>query len=212
MNYNVKLTPLHLRSEVLGFLDEKKFSRVIDVGASGNSWAKQHLSHWVDVNPGDEGGGVRGFVGNINFPDVWREVLEDVASNGKYDFAVCTHTLEDICNPAFVVQMLSKISNQGFIAVPSKFQELSRGVENSWRGYMHHRWIFNQEGDAVIAYPKLNFVEFLGPLDNVAAMSSAANAELQWWWRGQPDFAVVNGDYLGPSGGAVIQYYSGLLS
>jgi hypothetical protein len=74
---------------------------------------------------------------------VWSKIEEDVSKNGKFDFCVCSHTLEDIINPEFVQSMINKYCKSGFVAVPSKYQECTRNIPHNgtYRGYIHHRYI-----------------------------------------------------------------------
>ena len=55
----------------------------------------------------------------------WTELLEIVSKSGKYDFAICRHTLEDIENPQFVTKKLQQVAKAGF-AFPSKFMEMEK--------------------------------------------------------------------------------------
>lgn len=44
----------------------------------------------------------------------------------KLDFAICTHTLEDLDNPGPVWELLPVVARRAFVAVPSKHAELRR--------------------------------------------------------------------------------------
>ena len=149
------------------------------------------------------------FRGNITNIIVWEEVLDYVAKNGKFDFCICTHTLEDISSPIFVATMLSRIAKEGFVAVPSKYVECKR-LGESYRGYIHHRWIFNMENDVFKAYPKQNFIEYETHLDKIADNYVKENAELQIFWENEIDLKIVNNDFLGPTVDSVKEYYKDL--
>jgi hypothetical protein len=77
------------------------------------------------------------FQGDINEEIFWDEISEH-----KWDFSICTHTLEDIRDPYFVLSRLIKHSQAGFIAVPNKHTELSSIRSHLYVGYCHHRWVF----------------------------------------------------------------------
>lgn len=198
------------RTHILEYLKSNNFNRVIDIGASANSWAKDYMTHFFDIVPSNTPTKAIGFFGNICHEDSWTQVLEDVEKNGKFDFAICTHTLEDICNPDLVVKMISKIAKRGFNAVPSKFVEMSRH-ESHWRGWIHHRWIFNKEENDIVAYPKLNFIEHFSDMDKLSNLKTDDNQELQWCWQDECKLKFVNNDYLGPSLQHVLSYYLNLL-
>jgi len=207
------------RDHILSHLKEKKYSRVIDIGASANSWAKEYMTHYFDiVQPDVEMSGVKGFHGNICHVESWDGVLKDVEKNGKFDFAICTHTLEDICNPDLVAKMLTKIAKKGFNATPSKYIEMTRHEFTNqkpagfWRGWQHHRWIFNKEHNDIVAYPKLSFIEYMGEFDKLAEQKHIDNEELQWCWQDECIIKFINNDYLGPTPMAVFEYYRNLLN
>jgi hypothetical protein len=64
-----------------------------------------------------------------------------------FDFAICSHLLEDIRDPIWVCSELRRIAHAGYIEVPSRIVEQSLGVENPRQaGYYHHRWLITREG------------------------------------------------------------------
>lgn len=66
----------------------------------------------------------------------------------QFDFAVCSHLLEDVRDPIWVCSELSRIAKAGYIEVPSRITEQSLGVEHPrYAGYHHHRWLItNTDG------------------------------------------------------------------
>jgi len=219
------------RPDVRSYLRRKKAEgpfRVLDVGGSlGSSWLQGLSDAFLDLLPSDACTALDNctmFTGNLNEPGGWAQVLAHVQQHGKFDFASCTHTLEDIANAPFAMAMLSRVARAGFVAVPSKYSELHRGGgEQPWahRGCLHHRWIFAPRGGAVVAFPKLNALEYLNALD-VHAGGDPRHAELSFWWRG--DFfeaeaagptrrflsgsaMVANGDFMGPNARAVVKMF-----
>lgn len=195
--------------EVLSYLTSKPIKpTVIDIGASYNPWCGDFITATVDMN---EVGipNIIQFRGDMNNIIVWEDVLKYVSENGKFDFCVCTHTLEDISNPIFVATMLSRVAKEGFVAVPSKYVE-SRHNGGPCRGWLHHRWIFNVENDSIIAYPKLPFTEHLKVLNEVATKFHESVTELSFYWNESCDIQIVNGDFF-PSEIFAIQIYNNLL-
>ncbi len=59
----------------------------------------------------------------------------------QFDFAVCSHTLEDIRDPIWVCHELQRVAKAGYIETPSRAEEQSFGVHGSWVGWSHHRWL-----------------------------------------------------------------------
>jgi hypothetical protein len=102
------------------------------------------------------------FQGDIDLSDVWNRLFEYVDKNGKFDFAVCSHTLEDITSPHQAILNLFKIANAGMIAVPSKYIE-TRKWENlggvQYLGYNHHKWIYTVKNGVLYGYPKMGCIE-----------------------------------------------------
>ena len=60
----------------------------------------------------------------------------------QFDFVVCSHTLEDVRDPIFVCKELNRVAKAGYIEVPSRLVESTKGVERPFYcGYYHHRWL-----------------------------------------------------------------------
>ena len=194
------------RTSALDYLCAKKFKRVIDVGATMHGWSSEYLSHYVDILPWNNAN-VHGFIGNICLYSTWKPILEDVRRNGKYDFAICSHTLEDISSPQFVCEMLCEIANEGFIAVPSKCEELTRNINGPFYGHHHHRWIFNKEGNKFVGYPKLNFIEYTDWSD---VKNDCSYNEIKFFWKDSFSLEIVNNDYMGPNCDSMYGYFRNL--
>jgi SAM-dependent methyltransferase len=85
-------------------------------------------------------------------PDTW--VVRDICdrepwpfADRHFDFAVCSHTLEDVRDPIWVCSELMRVAKAGYIEVPSRLEEQSYGFQGPWVGWGHHRWLIDLEGD-----------------------------------------------------------------
>jgi hypothetical protein len=108
--------------------------------------------------------------------------------------------------------MFSKIAKEGFIAVPSKYWELIRH-EGNWRGFIHHRWVFDIRDGEFFGYPKQSFLENCHYIESWAKKNrnTVDNVELQFFWKDEIKLQVVNNDLLGPTAGHVVEYYKNLV-
>lgn len=68
-------------------------------------------------------------------------------ADGQFDFAVCSHTLEDVRDPIAVCDELIRVARAGYIEVPSRLEEQSYGFQGPWAGWGHHRWLIDLDGD-----------------------------------------------------------------
>jgi len=202
------------RNKVTAYLEKNTkngtFKTILDIGASASGWSAPYVTHYVDVNVWSHDSGKTGFIGSATSVDLWKKITNWVKFNGKFDFCICSHTLEDISNPQLVCEMMPKIAKEGYIAFPSKFSELIRHPGKPFLGWVHHRWIFNKEGDRVVAYPKLPFLEY----ENWTSLSNDTQSscwELQFFWENDFTIQTVNNDYMGPSEHAVYEYFKKLL-
>lgn len=130
---------------------------VLDVGG----WAEPFWrADWVlDLMPYE----TRGLYGEGPDPDrerfsadTW--VVRDVCDrdpwpfeDDRFDFAICSQTLEDLRDPVGVCRELQRVARAGYVEVPTRLAEQSAGVEGDWPGWSHHHWICDLE-DGGIAF------------------------------------------------------------
>lgn len=144
--------------------------RVLDVGG----WASpfNRADYVMDTNPYE----TRGWYGTVGLPksqggerefftkQTWiqRDICDRTPwpfGNKFFDFAICSHTLEDIRDPLFVCSELVRVSNAGYIETPSRMAEQSLGWESPLiAGLSHHRWLVEIEGNHVRFTPKYHCV------------------------------------------------------
>jgi hypothetical protein len=211
------------RSEILNYLksikENNKNFKIIDIGGTYDGWSWPVLDAIVDINKCQDNR-VKQFQFNICDHDSWSDLIDYVKQNGKFDFAICTHTLEDLSNPLLVCQQISKIAKSGYVAIPSKFIELSRlsqtGLEvningKGFRGYIHHRWIFQIENNKFIAYPKLNFLDADDFFDSIAKLDLSIR-DLNFMWENKLELNIINNDFMGPGSSEVIKMFRDGLS
>jgi hypothetical protein len=197
------------RAEVIAYLEANQPKRVLDIGYSAVPWSSKFVTHYIDIRSANDFSKTA-FIGDINFPEVWAAIEKDVLENGLFDYCICSHTLEDIINPVYAASMINKYSKAGFIAVPSKFIEMKQ-IEGAYRGYIHHRYIYNFENGKLVGYPKLNFMENDHRFDYIADQLTFENSELQLFWSDNFELRIINDNYMGPSKSAVLNYYNNLL-
>ncbi len=161
--------------------------KIIDIGGA-NSFAHGMLDALIDIRQ-PQASAKHVFVGDIDRPEVWDDVLQHAVDHGKWDYAICTHTLEDINNPVYAASRIELIANAGLIIIPSKFRELSR-FSGSFRGFIHHRWIFDVVDGALTAFPKINFIED-SYFDSMASRLPGQD-ELVIEWEGKIDMKMLN--------------------
>jgi len=227
------------REDLFRYLEKRKYSRVLDIGGADNPWTAHYATAYFDMQdphnylkyfPNNvlkhDLGNVEVFLGDVNEPDAWIDIYHDVALNGKYDFCVCSHILEDIRDPVYVIKQMPKIAKGGYIGMPSVHWEMGQdtelldyvkenknlldwGLTGTFKGFHHHRWIFTlkrKRGKFVLwAFPKLSFLEVMEGFEWVKGRD--AWHELTFWWKDEIAFQVYNNDYVGPVGAYVCRDY-----
>ena len=205
------------RNHVIDYIKRKKKKnpnfKVIDIGGSAEytNWSYGITDYIVDiVKPQKNNCDIKYFELNINFESDFNELLEYVKTNGKFDFCICSHIIEDISLPQVLLNNIKYIANEGFIGIPSKYRELSK-IEGNYLGYIHHRWIYSIKNNELIAFPKLNFIDYEKKLTNIGDPNDSLE-DLSFFWKNSIPYSVINNNYMGPSVNAVFNYYNELIS
>lgn len=107
-----------------------------------------------------------------------------------FDYATCSHVLEDVRDPIWICSEINRISKAGYIETPSRVLEQSKGVENPlYAGYYHHRWLVEAvDGTVELRHKPHNLhalkdaiVAHLGPNERIAGAHSIVVHE----WTGE---------------------------
>lgn len=167
--------------------DPATLGKCIDIGGA-NSFAHGYLDAVVDIREPQASAKYK-FIGNIDEPEIWQQILAHVKKFGKWDYAICTHTLEDINNPVYAARMIEQIANAGIIVEPSKYRELTR-FSGNFRGFIHHRWIFDIRQGQLVALPKINYIEdsYFDPAQHLLM----GNEELIVEWKDSIGMRALN--------------------
>lgn len=141
--------------ELIDKLDDKAV--VVDVGGGGSPFPR--ANYVIDMTPYEK----RAALGKVevDFPerftaDTWTmlDICERTPwpfEDNYFDFAVCSHVLEDIRDPIWVCSEMERVAKAGYIEVPSRIIEQSRGVEHPlYAGFYHHRWLIDFKDNSVL--------------------------------------------------------------
>ena len=164
--------------DVKNIISENNY-KTIDIGASAQFWSYPECKFVADIVEIQEEG-VKFFNFNIQNKDTWSELISYVEEHGKFDFSICSHTLEDVLTPVELLNLLPEISKRGYIAVPSKFDEFSFLWDNKYRGNAHHKQIIDVKDDMICIYPKYPFIEVYDESDEI--LKNSLGRELVVFW------------------------------
>lgn len=208
-----------MRDSVVAVLEKAskhKSLRVLDAGGGLNSWLGEYVSHIIDINPAPSNGNIEVIQGDMNLNKTWGQIEDNF-----FDFVSCTHTLEDIRDPKFVIEQFNRVSRSGFIAVPNRRSEFQAVESPNYLGYAHHRRIFHlRERNKLEAVAKWIGIsnenvlmdhllrggkrrlrqksENLLPFEPRPTKTNFL--ELGVLWEKDIDFNYLNSDFAGPSG------------
>jgi hypothetical protein len=166
------------RPEVKQYIKENNL-KSIDVGASAMYWSYPECKYVADslVINMDE---ITFFEINLEDKNSWEILLEFVEQNGKFDFSICSHTLEDVFNPLQLIELLEKISIGGFIAIPSKYDEFSFLYQNKYRGNAHHKQFFDVIDNELVVFPKFSWTEIEQRTNEILKYHKGGELSLYW--------------------------------
>lgn len=103
----------------------------------------------------------------------------------QFDFALCSHTLEDVRDPLWVCAELVRVARAGYIELPSRLEEQSWGVEGPFAGWSHHRWLVDMREGSIefVAKPHAMHArpEACFPAGFWPALSAEERVQSMWW-------------------------------
>jgi SAM-dependent methyltransferase len=137
--------------------------RVLDVG--GGAAPLNTATHVIDCSPFDPAAASLHPEEPTRF-DASTWAVADVCDgpwpypDGFFDFAFCSHLLEDVRDPIFVCRELARVARAGYVETPSRLREIVHKKEGYfWRrlvgrpvriGFGHHRWFVEAEDDGLV--------------------------------------------------------------
>jgi hypothetical protein len=181
--------------------------RVIDVGGTmGGGWSAPIVDLVVDLNASESPTSI-----SLDLCDrrSWGTILRYVELHGMFNYAICTHTLEDLYNPFTALDLLPQIAKGGVISMPSLRTELSRVESASWLGYIHHRWVFVEHNGEMLVIPKLSMLE---KLVGDAIQFKPEVEEIVYEWSDSIPYKTFMNNYLGPDARTVVHKFSEIIN
>jgi hypothetical protein len=178
--------------------------KTIDIGASLQFWSYPECKFVADIVKIEQEG-VKFFDFNIQDKNTWTELLNYVEEHGKFDYSICSHTLEDVITPTDLLELLPKISKKGYIAIPSKYNEFMFLWDNKYRGNAHHKQIIDVKDDMICIYPKYPFIEVFEETDKV--LENNLGNELVVFWEDEIPYKFFAQDNIFHSDGELINEF-----
>lgn len=191
-----------IRQHVISTCTNNKY-RTVDLGGTVNGWSKSVVDLTCDINARGPGN----MAIDLCSESDWGKLFEMTGLLGKFDYAICTHTLEDIYAPFVTLKNLPLIAKRGVISMPSIYTELSRIEHPDYLGYIHHRWIFHHENNGILVIPKLGFLEALCQKNIFLPQKQ----DIMYEWEDTIDYSIFMNNYLGPNTQTVIEKYKQLI-
>ena len=179
------------RAQIEARLDDNEV--VLDVGAWASPWPR---ADWVlDLMPYE----TRGLYGELE-PEAERFsarswVERDICDHepwpfedDRFDFVVCSHTLEDVRDPVWVCHELNRVAKAGYIEVPSRLEEQSFGVHGPWVGWSHHHWLIDVSAESIQFVLKPHMLsgreEFFFPQEFGSRLTDSERVQTMFWEGG----------------------------
>lgn len=204
-------------------------SKILDIGGGHNCWGLPYVNHIADflwtekqkVELFETKQDLKLFTVDMEDYRTWGRLESYCKKNGKFDLIICTHTLEDLNNPILACEKMNDLGKAGYIAVPTKYAELSRfenyypkeefrkhsslpkGGCGGYKGYHHHRWVFQLKNNTFLGYPKQNSLEYSNSEEVDSVIDSkkhnsrslgapvGAMSEFAFWWKDSLNYEFI---------------------
>ncbi len=190
-----RLAGLHDLNGLVSHLYERKTRdpgfRILLIGGGPPGWPDALR----DATLGGEG---TDFPGDLSDPDTYRAILDHVAREGRFDYVVAPHVAQLLARPQALLRHLPLVAEAGWLTAPSRFLEVLK-IEGPHRGYAHHGWVLDHDGDTLVLASKAPLIEHLTYPGEAEWRQRPDRFELQIGWRGGLRFkSLVGEDGLPP--------------
>ncbi len=150
------------KTDVLIYLENNNIinsnSKILDVGGGKNPFEK--ANYIIDFAPYDENKLKTTWPNNVKSAcNKKNYFVHDICSRKPFpfddkffDFTTCTQTLEDIRDPIWVLEEISRTSKAGYIDTPSIRYERSSVASKYFAGAPHHRWFVDLDEDNKVRF------------------------------------------------------------
>lgn len=149
--------------EIIRKLKIKPSDKVLDIGGSMTQHGEIKIDTLVDIIRPEESPYNPMALTAFKFVqlDITRQKLP--FADKSFDVCLCTHTLEDLPNPTFVIDEMSRVAKRGLIVTPSMGYDMvfSPIDYTNWLtgarrvpGEAHHKWFFLNENGLLRLIPK----------------------------------------------------------
>lgn len=115
-----------------------------------------------------------------------------------FDFAICSHLLEDVREPLTACRELARVAKRGYVEVPSRAREIFAkarffGLRSAFGnvpevGFYHHRWMVELEGTHFRFLRKTHQLvmnrDFYLTRRELGRKMGEAESGLSLWWDG----------------------------
>lgn len=199
--------------EIIEKFKLKSTDRVLDVGGSMKQHQEIKVDTLVDLIRPEESPYNKSTLLAKKFVrvDVTKEKLP--FKDKKFDFCLCTHTLEDLYNPFRLIDEMSRVARRGYITTPSMGKDMVFSHFNliDWRtgarrvpGVAHHKWFFIKQEGIMQIIPK-NYSLLYTPRFHVTKWKG--DDEFQYYWQEKIKYREIK-DY---DFSELINFYTGFL-
>lgn len=170
------------RNKILSSIPED--ATVLDVGAASNPLGRANWVLDVQAYRKYTSAETRDGLEPRFTKDTWicRDACEKEPwplADKSVDFAICSHTLEDVRDPIWICRELSRVAKAGYVEIPSREWESTRGVELRFElprqaGLYHHRWLCELRDERLLFTMKPGFM-------HASSMYSFPHRMLKHW-------------------------------